>query len=214
MAKQLSRRGPRKHRLPDRAEAKRLGLTLPATPAGRLLSPNEAAKLLGLTGPGIKRWIRNGSLPATQTPNGYWQITPADLEAAVRRRDEAPRKRVLLFVHEPNLRNRLATGLLEHELNLIVPATRTDALLKLAQIHPNSLILGADEEGWDLAQKARQSLTLRGISILIVADHELSDQEVGRALSLRVQSFQRLPAGQPIMPEQIQLLLQTLQISV
>ncbi len=213
MAKQLKRRGPNKHRVPDRAAAKRFGLTLPALPTGRMLSPNEAAKLLGLTGPGIKRWIRNGSLPAVRTPNGYWHIAPADLEALVRHRAEGPRKRVLLLVQEPDLRNRLAVGLCERNLNLIVPANRTDALLKLAQLHPNALILGADEEGWALAQYARQSLTLRGISIMFVASHELSEAEVGRALSLRIQGFQRLTAGQPIAPEQIQLLLQTLQLS-
>ncbi|GMV83822.1 MAG: hypothetical protein AMXMBFR7_50060 [Planctomycetota bacterium] len=105
------RKGPKKHLDMNRAEANRLSVVIQARPAAPLLSPNDAAKLLGLTGAGIKQWIRSGKLPAVKGSNGYWHIAPADLEAVVRRRTEAPRKRVLVYARDPELRQRLVACL-------------------------------------------------------------------------------------------------------
>ncbi len=58
------RQGPKKLLDLNRPEAAKLGVALQARPAAPLLSPNVDAKLLGLTGAGIKQWIRTGKLPA------------------------------------------------------------------------------------------------------------------------------------------------------
>jgi excisionase family DNA binding protein len=59
------------------------------TPDDRM-SPGEAARSLGLNRGEIVRSIRLGSLNATRTADGRWQIAPDDLDAYARKRSEVP----------------------------------------------------------------------------------------------------------------------------
>ncbi|HEV2646511.1 MAG TPA: helix-turn-helix transcriptional regulator [Acidobacteriaceae bacterium] len=49
-------------------------------PATSLLTPREAARLLGVSYPTIKQWILSGKLKTAQTPGGHHRISSAALK--------------------------------------------------------------------------------------------------------------------------------------
>lgn len=55
------------------------------------LTVAEAASRLGVTGSLVRRWIRDGKLPARRERDGYpWMIRLSDLAALERQRKEKP----------------------------------------------------------------------------------------------------------------------------
>jgi molybdopterin-binding protein len=52
----------------------------PAPSPPDLLTPREAASLLGISYPTIKQWILRGSLPTVKTPGGHHRIAASALE--------------------------------------------------------------------------------------------------------------------------------------
>jgi len=44
------------------------------------ISPNEAGKMLGITGEAVKQWIYRGKLKAAKAPNGYWWVREKDVK--------------------------------------------------------------------------------------------------------------------------------------
>lgn len=55
-----------------------------------LLTPREAARMLGISYPTIKQWILQGKLPTRSTPGGHHRIAQAALEPFLNRDDERP----------------------------------------------------------------------------------------------------------------------------
>src|ERR1700739_4267397 len=47
----------------------------------QLLTPREAAHMLGISYPTIKKWILEGSLKTTKTPGGHHRLTAASVKA-------------------------------------------------------------------------------------------------------------------------------------
>jgi molybdopterin-binding protein len=47
--------------------------------ANPLLTPREAARMIGISYPTIKQWILNGKLKTIQTPGGHHRITESSL---------------------------------------------------------------------------------------------------------------------------------------
>lgn len=45
-----------------------------------MLTPREAARMLGISYPAIKGWILTGKLPTTQTPGGHHRIAESSLK--------------------------------------------------------------------------------------------------------------------------------------
>lgn len=61
------------------------------TPYRQLFTPREAARMLGISYPAIKKWILDGKLKTVQTPGGHHRLTHASLKpflAADRNRPE------------------------------------------------------------------------------------------------------------------------------
>jgi excisionase family DNA binding protein len=54
--------------------------------ANQCLSPNEAARILGITGEAVKAYIYQHRLPAIKLANGYWRIKKTDLENFIKMR--------------------------------------------------------------------------------------------------------------------------------
>lgn len=206
-SKKSTARGPKLHLKIDQSAAKKFEIKQPDSPSARFLSPNEAGRLLGLTGPGIKRWIRTGKLRASKGSNGYWWIDAKDLEVTVRRRSEIPPKRVLLFASEARMREQLAAVMETPGMDTVACGNITDATLKLHHHRPNALVVVSDEDGWKLIAKARQSSHLRGSTIILIAERDLSDADSDRALELGIQGFLRLPAEDGAIAQRVRELV-------
>lgn len=52
------------------------------------LSPAEAARQLGVSQITVKRWAKNGTLKALQTPGGWWRFSQTDLAEFIARRTQ------------------------------------------------------------------------------------------------------------------------------
>ncbi len=50
-------------------------LTAPA-----ILTPTEAARLLGASSDSVRRWCEQGLIPGYRTPGGHWRIARKDLD--------------------------------------------------------------------------------------------------------------------------------------
>lgn len=46
----------------------------------RYLSPKSAAAVVGCHEDTLKKWARDGLIPATKTPGGWWRFDREDLE--------------------------------------------------------------------------------------------------------------------------------------
>lgn len=199
------RKGPKPNLEVDQAAARKLGLLIPKSlPLSRMLSPNDAAKLLGLTGPGIKRWIHTGKLHATKKSNGYWLIKASDLEETIQRRQSDPRPRVLVYAPEPSTREQLARVMKTQDCESIVTQHVADALLKARNRRPNALVIALDSGGWTLLQRFRSDSHIRSAGILLFSDRDLTEDESDRALGLKVQGFMRLPANDQTIAVRLQ----------
>lgn len=51
------------------------------TPVPDTLSPSEAAELAGVHEDTLKRWARQGRIPAIKTPGGWWRFNRDDVLA-------------------------------------------------------------------------------------------------------------------------------------
>jgi molybdopterin-binding protein len=58
-----------------------------------LLTPREAANMLGISYPTIKQWILNGKLKTVQTPGGHHRISQAALKPFLARDKRKPAER-------------------------------------------------------------------------------------------------------------------------
>ena len=80
-------------------EAARYGIRAPSSlpPSERYLSPNEAGRILNVTGEAVKQWVYHRRLPATKLSNGYWKIKVQDLEDFIKARRNLGQKKIMVI---------------------------------------------------------------------------------------------------------------------
>lgn len=59
-----------------------------------LLTPREAAPLMGISYPTIKKYILDGGLKTTKTPGGHHRLAKADIDAFLARKEGRPEPEV------------------------------------------------------------------------------------------------------------------------
>jgi CheY-like chemotaxis protein len=197
--KEKKRRGPKLTELKVTAEqAIKYGIEpLPELKGlDRFLTPNQAGRLLNVTGEAVKQWIYRGRLPATKQSNGYWMIRAADLESFINARQSYDRKRVLLFCTNDGDRDVLCEVLGESGHEPVHAHNFTDALLKTADLKPSAFVIQTNLPGgtcWRFLERVRSMEHVRGTAVLLLAPGQLSETEEQRALDLRVQGILRTP---------------------
>lgn len=55
-----------------------------------ILSPAEAAELVGVHEDTLKRWAKQGRIPAIRTPSGWWRFRRSDIEALMEPKVHSP----------------------------------------------------------------------------------------------------------------------------
>jgi CheY-like chemotaxis protein len=162
----------------------------------RFLTPNQAGRLLNVTGEAVKQWIYRGRLPATKQTNGYWMIRAADLESFINARQTYDRKRVLLLCSNDADRDILCEVLVASGHEPVLAHNFTDALLKTADLKPSAFVVQTNLAGgmcWRFLERIRAMEHVRGTAVLLMAPAQLSESEEERALTLRVQGILRIP---------------------
>jgi molybdopterin-binding protein len=85
-----------------------------------LLTPREAARMLGISYPTIKKWILDGKLKTVQTPGGHHRLTEASLKPFISEDEMKP-------VSESRSRYRRISG--RNQLAGKVVSVRVEGLL-------------------------------------------------------------------------------------
>jgi CheY-like chemotaxis protein len=208
------RRG-RKHRMTPlvvAAEAAQYGIRVPSSlpPSERYLSPNEAGRILNVTGEAVKQWIYHRRLPATKLSNGYYKIKVRDLEDFIKaRRDLGQKKIMAIEAAGPGLGEVVAAiKKLGHEP--VVAHNAADALLKAADLYPALFVVNVSLthlDAWKLMQRVRKTRNIRNAPILIIADHDLKEAENEMALELGAQGFLRRPFKTETLADELRRIL-------
>ena len=193
-------------------EAAFYGIKAPASlPASeRYLSPNEAGRVLSVTGEAVKQWIYHRRLPATKLSNGYWKIKVSDLESYIRARQNMGQKRILIIDSGGPATNELVSALEKLGHQTIVAHNAADALLKATDLYPSLFIVNMDTgpfDAWKLLSKIRRTRNIKNVPILIVSDRDLKDTEGDRALELGAQGFLRRPFKAQTLVQEVEKIL-------
>lgn len=149
---------------------------------GETLSVLEAARRAGVTQSAILRWIRNGYLAATPSPNG-WQIPADQLDAAARAADEARGTGPVPRRTAPNLepvplpiRRSMETRAVETRPQL--DAIGENIVSPLAELIRDQIDVVHDQAeviGWLQAERARLVAELNELKSRVEPDHTPSE---------------------------------------
>ncbi|MCW8133774.1 MAG: response regulator [Planctomycetota bacterium] len=174
------------------------GIRAPAKlpPAEQYISPNEAGRILSVTGEAVKQWIYHRRLPATKLSNGYWKIRVGDLEEFLNARQDLGHKRILLIDNAGAQVSELASAIEKAGHQPVIAHNAADALLKASDQYPALFVINVSmtqADAWKLMEKIRQTRNIKTIPILIVSDADLKDTESDRAIELGAQGFLRRP---------------------
>ena len=82
-----------------------------------LLTPREAARMLGISYPTIKQWILQGKLKTTPTPGGHHRIAQAALDPFLDRDDERPEAESRARFRRVSGRNQLAGRVMDVQVD-------------------------------------------------------------------------------------------------
>lgn len=175
-----------------------------------LLSPNDIAKIMGLTGEAVEQWIRNRRLPAVKLANGYWKVHVADFEAFLKARNDFGRRRVMIYCRRNASISVFAEAIenLGHEL--ITSNGFADALLKAADYFPALLIIDCAAkkiEPLKFAHNIRMMKSMHGVQILLVGEAELSDADADFAVTLEAQGDLKGPMAVQVLQQEIERVL-------
>ena len=160
----------------------------------RYVSPNEAAKILNVTGECIKQWIYHRRLPAVKLSNGYWKISIADLEKFMAAKEKPDNRKVLLFDRAGSPLQSIAAQLESNGFEVIFANNHMDALLKAVDLIPGLFLVNVSlDGGWNLIKKVRESRHVRRLPILVITETVFDNETLDSAMSLDIQGVVQSP---------------------
>lgn len=170
----------------------------------KMISPNQAGKILDVTGEAVKQWIYNRKLPAVKLANGYWKVKVGDLERFVQNRQHVSRKVLFASASEE------LSGVFG-EMNRIeahFSSNVADALVQAKEIVPTLFVIdiSGGMDGWRLAKRIRSSKHIRSAPIAFISRKELTEKEEDEALRLGLQKVFVLPLGRNAKNELLKLM--------
>lgn len=213
-AKKDRRRGPQRRMGPMvvAKEAEQYGISVPEeTSAGeKFISPNEAGRILNVTGEAVKQWIYNRRLAATKLSNGYWKIRISDLEEFIKARRDLGQKKIMIIDASGAATAGLASAIEKLGHTVVIVHTQTDALLRAADIYPSLFIANVsmkEFDVWRLLERIRNTRNIRNAPMLIIADHDLKPEESEVALGLGAQAFLCRPFKPQTLTDELENIL-------
>jgi len=193
-------------------EAAQYGIRVPAeTSAGeKFISPNEAGRILDVTGEAVKQWIYNRRLVATKLSNGYWKIKVSDLEEFIKARRDLGQKKIMIIDTPGAATNGIASAIEKLGHTVVLAHAQADALLKAADLYPSLFVANVsmkDLDVWKLLERIRNTRNIRNAPLLLIADHDLKPEESEVALGLGAQAFLCRPFKPQTLTDELETIL-------
>lgn len=104
--------------------------------AAQLLTPREAARLLGISYPTIKQWILAGRLKTVQTPGGHHRIAEATLKPYLAKDKSRPAAQSRERYRQVSGRNQLAGKV----VSIRIEGLLAEVVLAIGDAHITSII--------------------------------------------------------------------------
>ena len=101
-----------------------------------MLTPREAARLLGISYPTIKQWILTGKLKTRKTPGGHHRIAETSLKPFLEKDREKPIEQSRERYRRVSGRNQLAGKV----VSLRVEGLLAEVVLSIGQVHITAMI--------------------------------------------------------------------------
>lgn len=189
--------------------AEQYGIKVDTKPEDRALSPIEAGKVLGVASEAVKQWIYKRRLPAIKLSNGHWRISVTDLENFIKKQQQVTKRKILLAGGNLASLESRAKELEDAGNDVLVAQGLADALLKALDHYPVLYIIDLTSwaEGWTLAERIRSSRNIRNSHVLFLTKGALKDDEIGRALDLKIQGCLGCDIKAKVLKQEVEKLL-------
>jgi excisionase family DNA binding protein len=186
-------------------EAAAVGFRAPP-PGEKYLSPNEAARILNISGEAVKVWIYSQRLPAIKMPNGYYRIKLADLERHVTERN-SPQMSIMILDGDTAATAMLASGLEKLGYQVSVAHSASVATVRAYARPPSLFLFNASHPGsWQLTKNIRTRTNhkrspMKRRPVMLYGTDELTEKESLEASNLNVSAFIHRPTPKSIHAE-------------
>lgn len=104
--------------------------------SSHMLTPREAARLLGVSYPAIKQWILSGKLKTVQTPGGHHRISESTLRPFLAKDAAKPKAQSRERFRRVSGRNQIAG----HVVSIRVQGLLAEVILATADSHITAII--------------------------------------------------------------------------
>jgi len=101
-----------------------------------MLTPREAARLLGVSYPTIKQWILSGKLKTVQTPGGHHRLTEAALKPFLAKDSTKPSSRSRERYRRVSGRNQLSGKV----VSIRIEGLLAEVILSIGDAHVTAII--------------------------------------------------------------------------
>jgi excisionase family DNA binding protein len=143
---------------------------------GKIISTEEAARLLGVSQQSVRKWCQSGKIRAKTTPGGFYKIERAELER-FRQEFNMPNldsSEFVLIIEESTERIKFISGLLEMLDYGVVTAHNLISIgLAIGNTRPAFIITGTKLSKMkldDLLASLADNEQTRSLALLVIAD--------------------------------------------
>ncbi|MBN2323286.1 MAG: helix-turn-helix domain-containing protein [Spirochaetes bacterium] len=143
---------------------------------GKIISTEEAARLLGVSQQSVRKWCQSGKIRAKTTPGGFYKIERSELER-FRQEFNMPNldsNEYVLIIEENQERVKFISGLLEMLDFEVVTADNLIGIgIAIGQTRPSFIISGTSLSKLDLEKvlvSFMESVETKNIPILIISE--------------------------------------------
>jgi excisionase family DNA binding protein len=143
---------------------------------GKIISTEEAARLLGVSQQSVRKWCQSGKIRAKTTPGGFYKIERSELER-FRQEFNMPNldsNEYVLIIEENQERVKFISGLLEMLDFEVVTADNLIGIgIAIGQTRPSFVISGTTLSKLDLEKLLSsflESIETKNIPILIISE--------------------------------------------
>lgn len=192
----MPRRKPRNLPEFNAEQAAAFGIKVPDMGGERWLSPNQAARVLNITGEAVKQWIYQRRLPAVKLSNGFWRIKVSDFEAFLGKRMTAGNLLVEIMDLRSSPDASIDEMVAEKGYRLLRGQGLTDFVLKAMESQPALFLVILPEdrsEAWAALDRIRAQKSLRNIPMLLLGNTEPDAADAERMSDCGVKGFRKLP---------------------
>ncbi|MFW6138815.1 MAG: helix-turn-helix domain-containing protein [Spirochaetota bacterium] len=143
---------------------------------GKIISTEEAARLLGVSQQSVRKWCQSGKIRAKTTPGGFYKIERSELER-FRQEFNMPNldsNEVVLIIEENNDRIKFLSGLLEMlDLDVVTAHDLISIGIAIGNKKPSFIISGtklSNQNLDDLLKSFSLNPETRDLPVLVIAN--------------------------------------------